>query len=441
MPFPDVPASDVPPASVLTRFRWVICGLLFAATTINYIDRQILALLKPMLDIELGWTNEQYGNVNSAFQASYAISYLAFGWLIDRVGIKVGYTVSIVSWSLAAIGHGFVGSVRGFTMARVALGAGEGGNFPASIKAIASWFPPRERAFAASLFNSGTNVAAIIAPAFVPWVAFHFGWQMCFIIAGVAGFAWLVFWLPLFRDTPGESRLVSVAERDLIERDQVPDGGGASISWLGLFGYRQTWAIVLAKFLTDPVWWFFLIWLPDFFKKTRGLDLKNSWVHLVAIYAVATVLSLCGGWLNGHLINRGWSVTRARKTAMFGFALCVVPVVLAPQASDWIAVLLIGLAGAAHQAWSATIYASTSDMFPRRSIAAISGVAGMAGAVGGIIFPKFTGALLDHYKLTAGGESAGYVILFGICGSAYLVAFAVNHLFAPRFEAIRLSDQ
>lgn len=424
-----------------SRFRWVICGLLFLATTINYIDRQILALLKPMLDTELGWTNEQYGNVNSAFQASYAISYVAFGWFIDRVGIKLGFTVSIVSWSIAAIGHGFVGSVRGFTIARVALGAGEGGNFPASIKALASWFPPRERAFAASLFNSGTNVAAIIAPAFVPWVAFHFGWQMCFIVAGVAGFGWLLLWLPLFRNTPGQSRFVSDAERNLIERDQPDEAGDTAIGWLGLFAYRQTWAIVLAKFLTDPVWWFFLIWLPDFFKKTRGLDLKNSWVHLVAIYAVATVLSLCGGWLSGHLINRGWSVTRARKTAMFVFALCVVPVVFAPRMSDWIAVLLIGLAGAAHQAWSATIYATTSDMFPRRSIAAISGIAGMAGAVGGIIFPTFSGALLDHYKVTAGGESAGYVVLFTICGSAYIVAFFINHLLAPRFDAVRLPER
>ncbi|MEO7413888.1 MAG: MFS transporter [Opitutaceae bacterium] len=427
-----------PTTQLTTRFRWVICALLFAATTINYIDRQILALLKPTLDLELGWTNEQYGQVNSAFQAAYAVSYVVFGWFIDRVGIKLGYTVSIIAWSLAALCHGFVGSLRGFFFARIALGAGEGGNFPACIKAVATWFPPRERALAASVFNSGTNIAAIIAPALVPVIAERFGWQMCFVIAGAAGFAWLLLWLPLYRNIPGESRFVSAGESDLIERDQPSDAGGKSLGWLGLFSYRQTWAIVLAKFLTDPVWWFFLIWLPDFFKKTRGLDLKNSWVHLVAIYGIATVLSLCGGWLSGHLIDRGWSVTRARKTAMFAFALCVVPVVFAPQMSDWVAVFLIGLAGAAHQAWSATIYASTSDMFPRRSIAAISGIAGMAGAVGGILFPIFAGRLLDHYRLTAGGESAGYVILFTMCGSAYVVAFLLNHVFAPRFEPIRL---
>lgn len=427
--------------SSASRFRWVIVALLFCATTINYIDRQILALLKPMLDTELGWTNEQYGTVNSAFQAAYALSYVAFGWFIDRVGIKLGYAVSIIAWSLAAIGHGFVGSIRGFVFARVALGAGEGGNFPACIKAVACWFPPRERALAASVFNSGTNVAAIIAPAIVPWIAFRYGWQRCFIVAGAAGFGWLGLWLLFYRNTPGESRFVSAAERDLIERDQLKDTGDRPIGWLGLFAFRQTWAIVLAKFLTDPVWWFFLIWLPDFFKKTRGLDLKKSWVHLVTIYAIATVLSLGGGWLSGHFINRGWSITRARKTAMFVFALCVVPVVFAPRLDDWMAVVLIGLACAAHQAWSATIYASTSDMFPKRSIAAISGIAGMAGAVGGILFPPVAGALLDHYKTTAGGESAGYGILFTFCGGAYVAAFFLNHVFAPRFDPIRLSDQ
>ena len=426
---------------MIARFRWVIIGLLFLATTINYIDRQILALLKPMLDTELGWSNEQYGNVNSAFQAAYAISYVVFGWFIDRVGIKFGYTVSIVCWSLAAIAHSFVGSVRGFFVARIALGAGEGGNFPACIKTAACWFPQRERAFAASLFNSGTNVAPLIAPAIVPWIALHYGWQMCFVVAGAAGFVWLGLWLPLFQNQPGLSRFVSPTERELIEGDHQPaPTSGTPISWWRLFTFRQTWAILLAKFLTDPVWWFFLIWLPDFFKKTRGLDLKNSWVHLVGIYAIATALSLCGGWLSGHLINRGWTITRARKTSMFLFSLCVIPVVFAPRSNEWVAVFLIGLAGAAHQAWSATIYATTSDMFPKQTIAALSGIAGMAGAVGGMIFPPFAGALLDHYKLTAGSEAAGYSILFTMCGGAYVVAFALNHLFAPRFEPIEVGS-
>jgi MFS transporter, ACS family, hexuronate transporter len=426
-------------ATTVTRFRWVICALLFIATTVNYIDRQILALLKPALDHDLGWTNEQYGEINSAFQAAYALSYVVFGWFIDRVGIKVGYSFSIFFWSVAAIAHGFVGSIRGFFFARIALGAGEGGNFPACIKAIAHWFPQRERAFAASLFNSGTNVAAVIAPAIVPWIADRYGWQMCFVAAGGAGFLWLALWLPLYRNTPGESRFVSPAEREFIERDQpVVAADAQPIAWARLFTFRQTWAIVLAKFLTDPVWWFFLIWLPDFFKKTRGLDLKNSWVHIVGIYSIATVLSIVGGWVSGHLMHHhGWTATRARKTAMFVFALCVVPVVLAPSANQWVAVFLIGLAGAAHQAWSATIYATTSDMFPKRAIAAIAGIAGMAGSVGGMIFPTVAGKILDHYKLTAAGESAGYAILFTICGSAYVIAFIVNHLCAPRFEQIK----
>ena len=425
----------------ITRFRWIICSLLFLATTVNYIDRQILALLKPTLDVELGWTNEQYGNVNSAFQAAYALSYVAFGWLLDRVGIKLGYAISIVCWSIAAISHGFVGTIRGFSLARIALGAGEGGNFPACIKAVACWFPQRERAFAASLFNSGTNVAAVIAPAIVPWIAFRFGWQMCFVVAGSVGFLWLLLWLPLYQNSPGASRFVSAAERHWIEGDDPPAAANGSMGWWRLFTFRQTWAIVLAKFLTDPVWWFFLIWLPDFFKKTRGLDLKNSWLHLVTIYAITTVISIAGGWLSGYFIHRGWTITRARKTAMFIFALCVVPVVFAPRLGEWTAVLLIGLAGAAHQAWSATIFASISDMFPKRAIGAIAGIAGMAGAVGGILFPPFAGALLDRYKHTAGGETAGYAILFILCGSAYVVAFALNHLLAPRFEPIEPRNQ
>lgn len=439
-PGPELRAlSSRSSAVTVSRFRWLIVGLLFFGTTINYIDRQILALLKPILDGELGWTNEQYGRVNSAFQAFYAASYVGFGWFIDRVGIRFGYSLSMIAWSIATLAHGLVGSIGGFFWARAALGVGEGGNFPACIKSIAHWFPKRERAFAASLFNAGTNVGAIIAPAVVPLVAYRYGWQAVFFGAGTIGFLWLVPWLIFFRNEPAHSPRVSLGERQLIESDlDAKTAASGKIGWFALFSYRETWAIVLAKFLTDPVWWFFLIWLPDFFKKTRELDIRNSWVHLVTIYAIATVLSIAGGWFSGFLINRGWSVTRARKTGMFIFALCVVPVIWAPQSSDWIAVVLIGLAGAAHQAWSATIYASTSDMFPKPTIAAIAGIAGMAGSVGGILFPIFTGKLLDYYKTTEGGEPAGYNVLFLICGGAYVVAFAVNHLFARRFEQIKL---
>jgi MFS transporter, ACS family, hexuronate transporter len=379
------------------------------------------------------------GYVNSAFQAAYALSYVGFGWFIDRCGIKVGYTVSIIWWSLAAIAHALVGSVQGFFWARVGLGSGEGGNFPACIKAVAVWFPQRERALAASLFNSGANFGPMIAPMLVPWIALNFGWRMAFVLAGVAGLLWLLPWLPLYKNSPAQSRHVSAAELAVIESDQ--DGHNTAsgrVSWPGLFAHRQLWGIVLAKFLTDPVWWFFLIWLPDFFNKTRGLDIGSSWVLLVTIYSITTVLSIAGAWFTGWFIGRGRTATRARKTGMLIFACCVVPVLFAPRAGNWTAVCLIGLACAGHQAWSSNLFASISDIFPKRAVAAVSGIAGMAGAAGGMLFPVIAGKLLDHYKGAPGGEPAGYAILFGLCSSAYLAATAINHLLAPRFEQVKL---
>lgn len=438
MPNPLRPEPDRP---LVSNFRWFIVALLLMATTINYVDRQILALLKPILDRELGWSNEDYGRVNSAFQATYAVSYVVLGWFIDRFGIKLGYLVSISMWSIAAACHGLVGSMRGFMVARFALGAGEGGSFPACIKAVAYWFPPRERALAASLFNSGANVGPILAPMVVPWIALTFGWRAAFVAAGIAGFLWLALWLP-FYSAPEKSRHVSAAELALIrgERDAKSDSTGR-VNWWGLFGYRQTWAYMLTKFLTDPISWFWLIWLPDILAKTRGLDLKESRKYLVAIYVVSMLLSILGGWFTGHLMKRGWSVTRARKTGMVVFALCVVPVSLALKADAWTAVGLIGLALAAHHAWATCLYAIASDTFPKRAVAAVAGLGGMAGSVGGIIFPTFVGWLLDRYKLTPGGETAGYAVLFGMASSAYLVAFAVNHLLAPRFEQVDLKAE
>jgi MFS transporter, ACS family, hexuronate transporter len=430
--------APAPALSAVSHFRWFIVTLLLLATTINYVDRQILALLKSTLDRELGWTNEQYGWVNSAFQTTYALSYVTFGWFIDRYGIKLGYTVSIALWSLAAACHGLVGSISGFRFARFALGAGEGGSFPACVKAVAYWFPQRERAFAAALFNSGANVGPIVAPLVVPWIAFTFGWRAAFVVAGVAGFLWLAVWLP-FYSAPEKSRFVSPGELALIKSDQDKKSDSTGrFSWWRLFGFRQTWAYLLTKFLTDPISWFWLIWLPDFFKKTRDLDIQNSRAHLVTIYVISMALSLVGGWFTGHLIKRGWSVTRARKTGMATFGLCVVPVAFALKADPWVAVCLIGLALAAHHAWATCLYAIASDTFPKRAVAAVAGIGGMAGAVGGIFFPPFAGRILDHYKQTAGGETAGYAVLFAICGSAYIVAFIVNHLLAPRYEQVDL---
>ncbi len=411
------------------NYRWVVCALLFFATTINYVDRQILSLLKPILDTQLGWSSTQFGAINSAFQAAYGISLFIFGWFIDRYGTKLGYAVSILAWSLAAIGHSLVFTITGFLIARIALGLGEGGNFPAAIKATAQWFPKKERALATSLFNSGANVGAILAPAVVPAIAFALGWHWAFIFAGIAGLVWLFLWWPLF-DYPEHSKRVTAGELAYIEYD-APDPSEGKASWSAVLRHREAWSFIVAKFLTDPVWWFFLIWLPDFFKKTRHLDIKNSWLLLVSIYAIITVLSIFGGWVTGFLASRGWTITRARKTGMFIFALAVLPMAIVTQVSDWTAVLLIGLAGAAHQAWSANLYSTVSDMFPKRSVASLTGIGGTAGSLGGMAFPIITGLMLDRF-------ANGYAIIFGFCSVAYLLAFTVNHLLAPRFERVAL---
>ena len=419
----------------LIGHRWVVCGLLFFATTINYIDRQILSLLKPILDEQLHWTNAEFGLVNSAFQGAYGVSLLIFGWLIDKYGTKIGYAISIAAWSLAAMGHALVGSVGGFLWARVALGLGEGGNFPAAIKATAIWFPKKERALATSLFNSGANVGAILAPAIVPWMAFKFGWQSAFLAAGVIGFLWLFLWMPWF-ETPDRKSSLSSKELSWIQSDG-PEVQSKKIPWGQLLGYRQTWGFILPKLITDPVWWFFLIWLPDFFKQTRGLDIKKSWVLLVTIYSIVTVLSIAGGWVTGHLAKRGWSINRARKAGMLLFALSVVPIVAVTGASDWGAVLLIGLAGAAHQAFSANLFTTVSDSFPKQAVASVIGIGGMAGAIGGMLFPIVTGMLLDSYK-ASGNVAAGYGILFAFCAGAYLFSLALLQLLNPSLEPVQI---
>lgn len=422
--------------SRLPRVRWLICALLFFATTINYIDRQILALLKEILDRELGWTNEQFGWVNSAFQFAYGIGLLGFGWFVDRFGTKIGYAVSIAAWSVAAAAHALVGSINGFGAARAFLGLGEAGNFPSAIKTVALWFPKRERAFATSIFNAGTNVGALIAPAIIPWMGYRYGWQSTFIAAGAAGFLWLFFWIP-FYDVPEKVKRLSAEELAHIRSDAEEPDPLLKISWRSLLGYRQTWAFIIAKFLTDPVWWFFLIWLPDFFKVTYQLDIKKSWIHLVTIYAIITLLSIYGGWITGYLTQRGWTVTRARKTGLFWFALGVIPVFFATKFSVWPAVLLIALAGSAHQAWSANLFTMVSDIFPKRAVASVVGLGGMFGAVGGMLFPIYCGKVLDQFK-AAGNETGAYTHLLHLLPFAYLLAFALNHLCAPRFEPMRL---
>ena len=421
----------------LIGHRWTVCALLFFATTINYIDRQILSLLKPILDDQLHWTNAEFGMVNSAFQGAYGVSLLIFGWLIDKYGTKIGYAISIAAWSLAAMGHALVGSVGGFLWARVALGLGEGGNFPAAIKATALWFPKKERALATSLFNSGANVGAILAPAIVPWLALNFGWHSAFLAAGAVGFLWLFLWLPWF-ETPDKKPSLPREELAWIQSDGS-EAQSQKIPWGQLLGYRQTWGFVLPKLITDPVWWFFLIWLPDFFKQTRGLDIKKSWFLLVTIYSIVTVLSIAGGWVTGYLAKRGWSINRARKGGMLLFALCVVPILAVTGASDWGAVLLIGLAGAAHQAFSANLFTTVSDSFPKQAVASVIGIGGMAGALGGMLFPIVTGLLLDSYK-SSGNVAAGYGILFAFCAGAYLFSLILLQVLNPRLEPVHIRN-
>jgi len=421
-----------------SNYRWMICGLLFAATTINYIDRQILSLLKERLDAEMHWSNEAFGIINGAFQVSYGLSFLFFGWFIDRFGTKIGYAVSIAAWSLAAMGHSLVGGFNGFIAARVSLGLGEAGNFPAAVKTTALWFPKRERAFATALFNSGANFGPIIAPATIPFIAAAVGWRGTFVVAGILGFIWLIFW-SLMYNAPEHHKRVSAAELQFIRSDDDEAAQERKMPWSSIIKYPQTWSFIVAKFLTDPVWWFFLIWLPDYFKKTRGLAITKSWGYLVTIYVVVTVLSIAGGWLSGALVKRGWSVTAARKINMLIFALCVMPIMAATSLATWPAVIVIGIAGAAHQAWSATLFTTVSDMFPKRAIASVVGLGGLSGSAAGFAFPILTGRLLDHFEKT-GNAKAGYGVLFTICGFAYILAFALHHLFAPRLEQVPLSE-
>lgn len=425
------------PSPTRTRMRWCICFLIFLATAIIYSDRQFLSLLKSTLTAQIHWTDSQFGLVNSCFLGAYAVGLLFFGWYIDRVGVKIGYATSIFFWSLAALTHTLVNSVNGFLCARVFLGLSEAGNFPAAVKAIAQWFPKTERAFATALFNSGANVGAIGAPLLVAWLLQHWTWHAPFYIAGVAGFVWVAAWC-FFYSSPQKHTGVSQAELAWIESDQstLKKEATDKVPWTILFSCRQTWSFVVAKFMTDPVWFFLLFWLPDYFKRTRGLDIKSSWPHLVTIYVIVTVLSLLGGWITGHLAKTGWSISRARKTGMFCFALFVLPVLAVTQVGDWTAVCLIGLAGAAHQAWMANLFTSVSDMFPKRAIGSVIGIGSTAGSIGSMFFIYLCGSVLQSYG--ENGGQAGYHLLFGYCSCAYLLAFLFNHLLAPQFVPVNI---
>ena len=410
----------------MTRHRWVVCALLFAATTINYIDRQVIGLLKPTLTAEFGLSELDYANAVFAFQAAYAIGLVTMGWLIDKVGVKWGYALAVAFWSAAGMAHAAATGIAGLLAARFALGLGEAGNFPAAVRTTAEWFPKKERALAVGLFNSGSNVGAIITPLMVAYivVTLGLGWQAAFLITGALGFVWLAVWLWLYRPLAEQPR-VSEAERAHILSDPIE--ADTPIKWSALVRHRQTWAFAIAKFMTDPIWWFFLFWLPDFFGKNYGLDLKTFGPPLIAIYLLADVGSIGGGWLSSRLIARGWSVNAGRKTAMLVCAACVLPVSLAVYAENlMVAVGIIGLAAAAHQGWSANLFTLASDVMPRRAVGSIVGFGGMAGAVGGMLMAQYVGAML---------EGAGsYMPIFLAIGSVYLIALGVIHLILPRLD-------
>ncbi|MBN2011191.1 MFS transporter [candidate division KSB1 bacterium] len=419
---------DANPKLKIGNFRWVICALVFFATTVNYVDRAVLGVLAPTLRHDIGWTDQQYGYISAAFTLAYAIGFLFAGWFIDRIGTKLGYAVYLTVWSLAAASHALAGSAFTFGLARFGLGIGESGNFPAAIKTVAEWFPKKERALATGIFNAGSNVGAVLAPLVVPWIALTWHWQAAFIITGLAGLIWIVFWLPIYHK-PSEHPKLSKAELEHIESD--PPDPATKVRWLKLLPHRQTWAFAVGKFMTDSIWWFYLFWFPLFMNDRFGVDLKSIGLPMITVYLLADVGSVVGGWFSSSLIGRGWTVNAARKTAMLVSALCILPVALAPQVSgEWVAVWLIGVAAAAHQGFSANIFTTTSDMFPRKAVASVVGIGGFAGAMGGFFMNLGAGWLKQN--------TGSYQVMFIIAGFTYIVALLIMHLLVPKLEPAEL---
>ncbi len=421
------------------NYRWTVCALIFFATTVNYLDRQVIGILKPMLEADLGIGEKAYSHIIMAFQLSYAIGMVIAGRLIDKFGTKLGYGISVLVWSIAAMGHALAKGVFGFGFWRALLGFSEAGNFPAAIKTVAEWFPKKERALATGIFNSGTNVGAIIAPLAVPAIVIAWGWQAAFIITGAIGFLWIVLWM-IFYDIPQRHKKVKAAELAHITSDvDEQNEPTTSIPWVKLFKYRQTWLFLIGKGLTDPVWWFYLFWIPGWLADVRGtgLDVKSFGLPLAFIYTATTVGSIGGGWLSSFMIKKGMTPFRARSITMLIFAFLVTPILFATSASisTWGAVFLIALAAASHQAWSANIFTTVSDAFPKRAVSSVTGIGGMAGALGGAFISYIAGAILDFYK-KAGHVETGYVLMFGIAASAYLVAWVIMNVFAPKNKMV-----
>ncbi len=428
------------------NYRWVVVSLVFFATTVNYLDRAVISLLKSHLTVEFKWDDGDYANIEIAFKIAYSLGLLAAGRIIDKVGTKLGYFLSTLFWSVAAVCHAFVGSTLGFIVVRSALGISEAGNFPAAIKTVAEWFPKKERAFATGIFNSGSNIGAIVAPLTVPFIAVAWGWRWAFVITGSIGFIWLLLWY-LFYQIPAKHKLVSKAELDYINADLQTATSDEKlietkkITWGKLLTFKQTWAFVIGKFLTDPIWWFYLFWLPDFLESQYGLKGTAIAIPVAAVYTMSTFGSIFGGWLPMKLIGNNWTVFKARKTSMFIYALFVIPIIFAQILGGinmWLAVVVIGLAASAHQAWSANIFTTVSDMFPKKSIGSVTGIGGMFGSIGGVFLSLAVQKnLFVHYRAIHKIEIA-YYIMFFVCGSAYILAWLIMHLLVPKMKPIKL---
>jgi len=429
------------------RYRWTICSLVFFATTINYLDRAVISLLKSTLTTELKWDDGDYTNVEIAFKVSYAIGLLLAGRFIDTVGTKKGYAWATGLWSVSAVLHAAAKSVFGFSVARAALGVTEAGNFPAAIKTVAEWFPRKERALATGLFNSGANIGAIVAPLSVPFIAAAYGWQWAFIATGLLGFIWLFFWNKHYFK-PSEHPKLSAAELAYInsDADAIAEGdalNAKSFSWAALLKYKQTWAFAIGKLLTDPIWWFYLFWLPDFLESQYHIKGTAIALPVAAVYTMSAVGSIFGGWLPMYLIKNNWPVFKARKSSMLMYAFLVLPILFAQVLGGmnmWLAVFVIGIAAAAHQAWSANIFTTVSDMFPKRAVGSVTGIGGMFGAIGGILLSMAVQKnLFVHYRSIGQIETA-YYIMFIVCGSAYLLAWVIMHLLVPKVNVIAAED-
>ncbi len=431
----------------MTKYRWTICALVFFATTVNYLDRAVISLLKPYLAAAFSWDKTaeiaNYANIEIAFKIAYAIGMLFAGRVIDKLGTKIGYAVATGLWSIAAVLHAFATGTGGFSIARVFLGVTESGNFPAAIKVTAEWFPKKERALATGIFNSGSNIGAILAPLSVPFIAEKWGWKWAFIITGAIGFIWLILWF-VYYEVPSRMAKLSKAEFDYIHADEAATAEAEpaeKVSWFRLLQFRQTWAFAIGKFLTDPIWWFYLFWLPDFLGKQYGLKGTDIAFPVAMVYVISSIGSIGGGYIPMRLINKGWPVFKARKTSMLIYAFCVLPIVFAQLLGGvnmWLAVLVIGLAAAAHQAWSANIFTTVSDMFPKSTTASVTGIGGMFGGLGGILLSMLVQKRMFVYFESINQIQTGYYIMFFICGAAYLLGWLFMHMLVPKMKRIEL---